>query len=148
MGEYFGSRGIEFAEAYSGTQTRQRQTAEEVGAGIRVAGLAFPEVTTDPGWNEFDLDLIYREMVPSLCKEKTAFAREYEKMSEQLRSSADSPGADITGDGRLATCRWWMRGFAGAIRSAAKRGTRFERAWVAAGLICRRVLNRRAVKML
>jgi broad specificity phosphatase PhoE len=95
LGEYFGSQGIEFAAAYSGTQARQRQTLEEVGAGIRAAGLAFPEVTTDPGWNEFDLDLIYREMAPRLCEEDTAFAREYEKMREQLRSSADSPDADV-----------------------------------------------------
>jgi broad specificity phosphatase PhoE len=95
LGEYFGSQGIEFAAAYSGTQARQRQTTEEVGAGIRAAGLTFPEVTTDPRWNEFDLDSIYREMAPRLCEENAAFAREYEKMCEQLRSDADSPDADV-----------------------------------------------------
>jgi broad specificity phosphatase PhoE len=95
LGEFFAAQRVEFAAAYSGTQSRQQQTAAEVASAILAAGAPFPPVAADPSWNEFDLDAIYREMAPPLCHDDPAFAAEYEKMRAQLHASADSPDADI-----------------------------------------------------
>ncbi len=95
LGEYFVSQEIKFAAAYTGGQLRQRQTAVEVSAAYADAGVAFPGVTVDNGWNEFDLDQIYREMAPQLCAEDSEFRREYDSMREQLRASAGVHGAKV-----------------------------------------------------
>lgn len=95
LGEYFVAQGIAFAAAFSGTQARQQQTASEVSAAYSEAGAAFPNVTANSGWNEFDLDEIYREMAPQLCAEDPEFAREYEIMRKKVRASRGAHHAEI-----------------------------------------------------
>ena len=93
LGEHFISQGIRFASAYAGALTRQQQTAEQIRAVYADAGVGFPPVRVDSGWDEFDLGRVYREIAPRLVVEDSEFRREYEEMREQVRIS----GARISG---------------------------------------------------
>ena len=95
LGEYLVSQRVDFAAAYAGNLTRQRQTAAEVAAAYADAGLAFPELTPDAGWDEFDFHHIYKELAPLLCAEDEEFRREYEEISEQVRASAGAHDAEV-----------------------------------------------------
>jgi broad specificity phosphatase PhoE len=95
LGEHFVSQGIEFAAAYAGALTRQRQTAEEVVAAYAAAGLPFPRVAVEPGWNEFDFQHVYDELAPRLCEDDAEFRGEYEEVREQVRASAGAHDAEI-----------------------------------------------------
>lgn len=92
LGEYFASQGVKFAAAYCGEMSRQRQTAEAVNAGY---GREFPEIATDPGWNEFDLDRMYQEIAPLLSAANPDFRREYEAMRQQVHASAGAQEAHV-----------------------------------------------------
>jgi broad specificity phosphatase PhoE len=95
LGEYFVSEGIRFAAAYRGELKRQAQTAEEVRLAHGEAGAYFPEVVPHSGWNEFDLDHIYRALAPRMCEEDPEFEKEYREMMAQARASADEPDATV-----------------------------------------------------
>jgi len=95
LGEHFVSQGLRFASAFVGTLLRQQQTAEEVRAAYADAGVCFPAIRVDPGWDEFDLGQLYREFVPRLSAENSEFRREYEEMREQVRISTGAHGARI-----------------------------------------------------
>ncbi len=95
LGEHFVSQGIRFASAYSGALLRQQQTAAEISASYADAGICFPGVAIDQGWNEFDLGLVYREIAPQLAAEDSEFRREYEETREQVRISDGAHGARI-----------------------------------------------------
>ncbi|HEY1240579.1 MAG TPA: histidine phosphatase family protein [Bryobacteraceae bacterium] len=87
LGEYFVSEGLHFAAAISGALARQTQTAAEVRAAYCSAGILFPEIAVDCGWNEFDLTHVYRALAPRLCADDTEFRREYEEMRTQARAA-------------------------------------------------------------
>jgi broad specificity phosphatase PhoE len=93
LGEHFVSQGIQFASAFAGALSRQRQTGEEVGAAFSRAGLSFPPLTIDSRWNEFDLGQVYSEIAPLLCADNHQFRLEYEHMQKQIQVSdgADAP---------------------------------------------------------
>jgi broad specificity phosphatase PhoE len=93
LGEYLASQGIQFSGAYSGDLSRQRQTTEEVSAGYGATD--FPEIVTDSGWNEFDLDRMYREIAPQLCAGTPAFRHEYEAMRQQVHASLGAQEASV-----------------------------------------------------
>lgn len=96
LGDHFVLQGIEFTSAYVGGLLRQQQTAEQIGAGYAHAGGAgFPIVNIDPGWDEFDLGRVYREIAPLLASDDAEFRREYEEMREQVRATAGAHGASI-----------------------------------------------------
>ena len=95
LGEHFVSQGVEFGAAYVGALTRQRQTAEEVAGAYADAGLPFPELTLDRGWDEFDFHHIYNELAPLLCEDDAEFRREYEEVGEQVRASAGAHDAEV-----------------------------------------------------
>lgn len=95
LGEHFLSQRIRFAAAYAGSLRRQQQTAEQVSAAYAAAGVLFPAIRVDPGWDEFDLGHLYRELAPRLCEEDPEFRAEYEKMCELVRLSNGEPGARI-----------------------------------------------------
>ena len=95
LGEHFVSQGIQFASAYVGGLSRQQQTSAEIGTAYADAGVCFPEVCIDSGWDEFDLGRVYREIGPRLSAEDSEFRREYEEMREQIRISASAHGARI-----------------------------------------------------
>jgi broad specificity phosphatase PhoE len=95
LGEHFISQGVRFTSAYAGALTRQQQTAEQIRAAYADAGVSFPTVRVDSGWDEFDLGRVYREIAPLLAAEDPAFLREYDEMREQVRVSQGAHGARI-----------------------------------------------------
>jgi broad specificity phosphatase PhoE len=95
LGEHFISQGIVFTSAYAGALTRQQQTAGQIRAAYTDAGVGFPTVRVDSGWDEFDLGRVYREIAPLLAAEDPKFLREYEEMREQVRVSQGAHGARI-----------------------------------------------------
>jgi broad specificity phosphatase PhoE len=95
LGEYFASEEICFWAAYSGTLVRHEETAAEVRAAYQEAGACFPEIVREPGWNEFDLNDIYRAFAPPLCAEDAEFARQYQDMVAQARAAAEQPEASV-----------------------------------------------------
>ena len=95
LGEHFISQGIQFASAYAGALARQQQTAEQIRAAYADAGVGFPTVCVDSGWDEFDLGRVYREIAPLLAAEDPEFRHEYDEMREQVRISQGAHGARI-----------------------------------------------------
>jgi len=81
LGQYFASQGLQFQRVLAGSLARQQATAEEV---LSAMGGAVPEIAIDPGWDEFDLSHVYREMAPHLCGDDPDFRREYEAMLRAL----------------------------------------------------------------
>jgi broad specificity phosphatase PhoE len=113
LGEHFVSEGIQFAAAYSGDLVRQQETAAEVKAVYREAGVCFPEIVRESGWNEFDLTHVYRGLAPRLCAEDPEFARQYQELRAQARAAAGQPEASV--NRRWLPCdskvvEAWMRG--------------------------------------
>jgi broad specificity phosphatase PhoE len=95
LGENFVSEGIHFATAYCGTLARQELTAAGVQAAYVEAGLPFPKIVPDCGWNEFDLADVYRSLAPQLCAEDPEFQKEYEQMAALARAAAERPDAEV-----------------------------------------------------
>ena len=95
LGEHFVAEGIQFAAAYSGELARQDQTAREVEAVYREAGMAFPDIVAQRAWDEFDLDHVYRALAPLLCAEDVEFQREYREMVAQAQAAEQQPDAAV-----------------------------------------------------
>ncbi len=85
----------EFAAVYAGAMSRQQQTAAEVAAAYADAGRAFPRLSVEEGWNEFDFQHIYGELAPLLCAEDAEFRSEYEEVRARVRASAGDHDAEI-----------------------------------------------------
>ena len=95
LGDHFVSQHVRFASAFSGALWRKLQTAEQISAAYADAGVSFPSIAVDPGWDEFDLGRVYREMAPRLSAEDSEFRREYEEMREQVRLAGAAQAARI-----------------------------------------------------
>jgi len=95
LGEHFVSQGIRFSTVSSGSLSRQRQTAEGIQRAYGDAGIPCAGVSVDPGWNEFDLGQVYREIAPQLCAEDPKFRDEWDKMREQVRASGGTSTASV-----------------------------------------------------
>jgi len=95
LGEHFVSQGMSFARAYAGTLRRQQETAAEVRAAYEDAGVAFPPLAVETGWDEFDFHHIYEELAPLMCADDPEFRREFEEVSEQRRASAGAHDAEV-----------------------------------------------------
>jgi broad specificity phosphatase PhoE len=113
LGEHFVSEKIPFAAAYSGALVRQQETAAEVQAVYREAGLCFPEIVRESGWDEFDLADVYRSLAPQLCAEDPEFDRQYQELVAQAQAAAEQPEASV--NRRWLPCdiqvvKAWMRG--------------------------------------
>src|SRR5271166_2086571 len=76
LGDHFRAQGIHFTAAYSGALTRQQATATEA--------LPDAELIVDPGWDEFDLSNVYRELAPLLTRDDQQFRIEYEAMQQAI----------------------------------------------------------------
>jgi broad specificity phosphatase PhoE len=95
LGEYFAARRIEFRAAWSGELQRQRQTAAEVAAAYERAGLHFPEIGAHAGWNEFDLDAVYRAIAPALARDDERFHREYDALRTEIEAAQGNASAAV-----------------------------------------------------
>jgi len=113
LGEYFLSEGIHFRAAYSGALLRQQESAAVVRCAYLEAGVSFPDVVPEPGWNEFDLDHVYRSFAPLLSAEDPEFERQYQELAAQTRAAAEQPEASV--NRRWLPCdvkivQAWIRG--------------------------------------
>lgn len=95
LGDYFLSQNLLFDTVIAGTLNRQRQTAEGVAQRYAEANTALPKIMSDPGWDEFDLTRLYREIAPQLCAGDAEFAQEYAAMKEQIRADAGTASAAV-----------------------------------------------------
>jgi len=95
LGEYFVSQGIEFTATFAGGMARQQQTAAEVAGSYTRAGVRFPEVEIEKGWDEFDLHRVYGELAPRLCEDDAEFRNDYEAMRREVEASAGAPDAEV-----------------------------------------------------
>lgn len=95
LGEYLVAQGVEFASVYAGGLLRQQQTAKEVAAPYAEAGLAFPELSVDAGWDEFDFHHVYKEIAPLMCEDDEEFRRDYEEVAAEVSANAGDQGADV-----------------------------------------------------
>ena len=92
LGQYFRSQEVRFAACYRGNLCRQQHTALELRAAY---GEGFPEVVADPGWNEFDLDRMYREIGPPLFAADGELQRQYQDMRQQVRAEDGNHSAPV-----------------------------------------------------
>lgn len=95
LGEYLAAQRVEFARAYTGVLTRQRQTADATVGAYRGAGVPFPDPELVPSWNEFDLDDVYGELAPMLARDDESFRREFETLVAEVRASGGAETADV-----------------------------------------------------
>lgn len=109
LGEYLAAQGIRFTAIYAGALKRQQRTAEGVRRAYARAGIATPEIRTEPLWNEFDLDQVYRDLAPVLSAADAEFRRAYEEMRRQARDAA-SPIHRIWSPCDTAVVRAWVDG--------------------------------------
>jgi broad specificity phosphatase PhoE len=109
LGQYLAGQPVEFAGALTGELTRQRETAEEAAAAYRAAGRPFPPLECNPGWNEFDLDAVYRDIAPVLAASDPSFAEEYEAMREVMADDSHGVHREWTRCD-LLVFRAWMEG--------------------------------------
>ena len=109
LGEHFAAQRMQFKAIYSGALRRQQETALAAWQASREAGLAQPEPIIDPGWNEFDLDQVYKELAPILNASDPQFRQDYEEM---LRLAADdsSPIHRTWSSCDVAIVRAWVEG--------------------------------------
>ena len=85
LGGHLAARKIVFQAVYAGALVRHRETAAEVRAAYREAGLDFPETIVEPDWNEFDLDAVYRDVAPALSAADPKFRSDYEELLRLIR---------------------------------------------------------------
>lgn len=95
LGEHLLSQGIRFQAACAGTLARQQETLRQLRQAYIQVGVSFPAVGADPGWNEFDLGRVYREIAPQLSAEDPQFHREYEDMVARIRISHGAHAAGV-----------------------------------------------------
>src|SRR5260370_27607454 len=92
LGQHFAEQGIQFHRIYSGSLARQRATAEEVPSALSNGA---PPAVVDPGWHEFALSHVYREMAPRLCADDPDFLRDYDAMQRALEESHGAHDAPV-----------------------------------------------------
>ena len=68
LGQYLAAQKVPFKAFIAGCLNRQRQTAEEVWRAYREAGVAVPDIVSDPNWNEFDMTAVFAEFAPLLSE--------------------------------------------------------------------------------
>jgi broad specificity phosphatase PhoE len=109
LGEYLVAQGVRFTAIYAGALVRQQQTAEQVRQAYLRAGLDAPEIRTEPLWNEFDLDQVYRDLAPIMSDADPQFRADYEEMRRQARDVA-SPIHRTWSPCDTAIVRAWTEG--------------------------------------
>lgn len=109
LGQYLAARNVSFKAAFAGCLNRQRQTAEEVHRAYGEAGLAMPDLVSDPDWNEFDMTGVFRDFAPLLSAADPKFRQDYEELLRKLEDP-DSPLHQAWTDCDTQTMRAWMEG--------------------------------------
>lgn len=84
LGQYLAAQKIPFKALIAGCLNRQQQTAAGVARAYGEAGLAVPEIISDPGWNEFDMTAVFSEFAPRLSDDDPRFKQEYQELLRVL----------------------------------------------------------------
>lgn len=109
LGQHLAAQKIPFKAMIAGCLNRQRQTAEQVWRAYKEAGLAAPEIVSDPSWNEFDMTGVFSEFAPLLCAADPQFKQDYEELMRKLEV-ADSPIHQAWTECDTRAMRAWMEG--------------------------------------
>lgn len=109
LGQHLAARKVAFKASIAGCLNRQRQTAAEVHRAYREAGIAMPDLVSDPRWNEFDMTGVFSEFAPLLCAADSQFKQDYEELLRKLED-ANSPIHQAWTECDTQTMRAWMEG--------------------------------------
>lgn len=113
LGDYLASQRLELTAAISGGLKRQRETGEAALAGLKASGMTTPALQIDEGWNEFDLDLVYRDLGPQLAKDDPAFRTHWELAQAQIVAEGHDESSAINRRWNPAdelVVRTWVQG--------------------------------------
>lgn len=84
LGAYLARQAVTFSHIMMGGLHRHYETTESVLDAYKSDGVTIPEPVVDHGWDEFDLDDVYKSMAPALAKVDSAFAASYQAMQKQV----------------------------------------------------------------
>jgi broad specificity phosphatase PhoE len=108
LGQYLAAQKVPFKALIAGCLNRQQQTAAGVWRAYREAGLAVPDIISEPGWNEFDMTAVFGEFAPRLSEDDPGFRRDYQELLRTLEESKDSPMHRAWTDCDTQAMRAWM----------------------------------------
>jgi broad specificity phosphatase PhoE len=86
LAEYFKKLDIRFDLIFTGTLTRQIETAREVVALYEDIGLPLPDVKQLEEFNEFDYKGVFTTMIPIISEEDPSFKNDVERVFDDKRS--------------------------------------------------------------
>jgi len=109
LGRYLAAQRVPFKAFVAGCLNRQQQTAAEVVRAYRDAGVAAPDVASDPAWNEFDMSAVFSEFAPLLAEADPQFKQDYEELLRKLEDK-NSPIHHAWTDCDTQAMRAWMQG--------------------------------------
>ena len=107
LGQYLAAQKIPFKALIAGCRNRQQQTAAEVWRAYREAGVAAPEIVSEPAWNEFDMTAVFSEFAPLLSEADPQFKQDYQELLRKLED-ANSPIQHAWTDCDTQAMRAWM----------------------------------------
>lgn len=109
LGRHLAAQRVPFQAFIAGCLNRQQQTAREVWRAYKDAGIAVPDIVSDPGWNEFDMTAVFSEFAPLLCEADPQFKQDYDELMRKLQA-ADSPVQKAWTECDTQTMIAWMEG--------------------------------------
>ena len=107
LGQHLAAQKVPFKALIAGCRNRQQQTAAEFRRAYREAGIALPDVVSDPHWNEFDMTAVFSEFAPLLCAADPKFKQDYQELLRKLKD-AESPIHQAWTDCDTRAMRAWM----------------------------------------
>jgi broad specificity phosphatase PhoE len=109
LGQHLAAQKVPFKTFIAGCLNRQRQTAEEVWRAYREAGVAAPDIVSEPNWNEFDMTGVFSEFAPLLSEADPRFKQDYQELLRKLED-VNSPIHQAWTDCDTQAMRAWMEG--------------------------------------
>ena len=109
LGRHLAAQKAPFKAFIAGCLNRQQQTAQEVWRAYCEAGVAAPEIVSDPRWNEFDMTAVFSEFAPLLSEADPRFKQDYQELLRKLED-ANSPLHQAWTDCDTQAMRAWMEG--------------------------------------
>lgn len=107
LGQYLAARKIPFKALIAGCRKRQQETAAEVWRAYQEAGVAVPDIVSEPGWNEFDMTAVFSEFAPRLREADPRFKQDHDELLRKLEV-ADSPIHHAWTECDTQAMRAWM----------------------------------------
>lgn len=107
LAEFWMAHGVTFDEAFCGTLTRQRRTAEIVADIFAANALDFPAVAQTAELNEYDADGILKRLAPALAERDAAF----KQLADDYQAHRETPARNRHFQRLLeAAMQVWLRG--------------------------------------